>query len=156
MTSLLQLQSLWIPFHTFLQDESRVEVDFFWDFNAEGQNNYRGHFWLIPSPKWPPWRARETVFVINDLLPFSRCFKRREWIFSWFLLAMQTLLDERKEQRRKSLSLIALKQKRVAWTSLSAVQNLQSENLSWHNHSLQCWGNCSLLRGLGYVCCTIR
>ena len=81
MTSLLQLQSLWIPFHTFLQDESRVEVDFFWDFNAEGQNNYRGHFWLIPSPKWPPWRARETVFVINDLLPFSRCFKRREWIF---------------------------------------------------------------------------
>ena len=85
---------------------------FFWDFNAEGQNNYRGHFWLIPSPKWPPWRARETVFVINDLLPFSRCFKRREWIFSWFLLAMQTLLDERKEQRRKSLSLIGTQAKK--------------------------------------------
>ena len=73
-----------------------------------------------------------------------------------FYLPCKLFLMKEKNKEENHFRSLVHKQKRVAWTSLSAVQNLQSENLSWHNHSLQCWGNCSLLRGLGYVCCTIR
>ena len=61
--------------------------------------------WFPPRNDPPEARKRETVFVINDLLPFSRCFVKREWIFVISTCHANSSWWKVKEQR-KSLSLI--------------------------------------------------
>ena len=67
--------------------------------------------WFPPRNDPPEARKRETVFVINDLLPFSRCFVKREWIFVISTCHANSSWWKVKEQR-KSLSLIGCKYKK--------------------------------------------